>query len=187
MIDFENIDGVLVSREIQKTKFTCNLEICKGACCTMKSEYGAPLKKEEINEIDKHLDKIKSYLPKKSLKEIELNSFWEEKHKELMTRSVGKKDCVFVFYDGDIARCAIEKAYYDGKIDFIKPISCHLFPIRVADFGGDVLKYEKYDICDPALEKGKETNLSILEFCEKPIKRAYNSKFYNKLKNLNGK
>ena len=187
MFDFEEIDNVLVSREILKTKFTCDLEICKGACCTMKSEFGAPLKIEEIGEIDKILDIVKTYLPAKSIKEIEKKGFWEEKHNELMTRSVGKKDCVFVFYQGDIAKCAIEKAYYDGKVNFIKPISCHLFPIRITDFGGDVLKYEKYDVCESALEKGKKTKLSILEFCEKSIKRAYNSAFFNKLKKLNGK
>jgi len=187
MMDFENIDGVLVNKEVLKTKFTCNLEVCKGACCTMKSEYGAPLTKPEIEIIEKHLPVIKEYLSPKSVKKIEKEGFWEEKEDELMTRSIKNRDCVFVYYEGDIARCAIEKAHNEGKIDFVKPISCHLFPIRVTDFGGDVLKYEKYEDCNPALEKGKETNLSILEFCEKPIKRAYNKEFFNKLKNLNGK
>ena len=187
MIDFENIDGILVSREIPKTKFTCNLEVCKGACCTMKSEFGAPLLESEIKIIQKDFPIIKEYLSTKSTKSIEKSGFWEEKDKELMTRSINKRDCVFVYYEGDIAKCAIEKAYNDGKTDFIKPISCHLFPIRVTDFGGDVLKYEKYEDCNPALEKGKETNLSILKFCEKPIKRAYNKEFFDKLKNLNGK
>jgi hypothetical protein len=187
MFDFENIDGVLINKEILKTKFTCNLEICKGACCTMKSEFGAPLLESEIGIIEENLPIIKKYLSSKSVKSIEKDGFWEEKDSELMTRSINHRDCVFVYYEGDIAKCAIEKAYNEKKIDFIKPISCHLFPIRVNDFGGDVLKYEKYSDCDPALEKGKKTGLSILEFCEKPIKRAYNSDFFNKLKNLNGK
>ena len=187
MIDFNSIDGVLVSNQILKTKFTCNLEVCKGACCTMKSEYGAPLLKTEIGIIDKYLPKIKKYLSKKSISEIDKNGFWEEKESELMTRSINNEDCVFVYYDGDIAKCAIEKAYNNEEIDFIKPISCHLFPIRVTDFGGDVLKYEQYEDCEPALKKGEETGLSILAFCEKPIKRAYNNEFFNKLENLNGK
>ncbi len=187
MIDFENIEDVLVSKEILKTKFTCNLEVCKGACCTMKSKYGAPLLKSEIGIIEKYLPIIKNYLSSKSVKTIQKEGFWEEKEKELMIKSIKDRDCVFVYYEGDIAKCAIERAYNDGKIDFIKPISCHLFPIRVTDFGGDVLKYEKYEDCNPALEKGEKTNLSILDFCEKPIKRAYNKEFFNKLKNLNGK
>ncbi|MDX1700026.1 MAG: DUF3109 family protein [Melioribacteraceae bacterium] len=187
MINLENIDGVLVSKEILNTKFTCDLKACKGACCTMKSEFGAPLTHEEIKIIEKNLSEISKFLSEKSLNEIKNNGFWEEKENELMTRSINDEDCVFVFYEDDVAKCAIERAYNNGKIDFIKPISCHLFPIRVSDFGGDVLRYEKYADCQPALKKGEETNLSVLEFCEIPIKRKYNNNFYNKLEKLNGK
>jgi Protein of unknown function (DUF3109) len=187
MTNFDNIDGVLVNKAIVNTKFTCDLNACKGACCTMKSEYGAPLTSEEINIIEDFLPIIKENLSDISVKEIEKKGFWEKKEDELMTRSHGDADCVFVFYEGDIAKCAIEKAYYDGKIDFIKPISCHLFPIRVTDFGGDVLKYEIYDDCKPALENGEKTGLTVAKFCEAPIKRAYSNNFYEKMKKLNGK
>lgn len=187
MMNLESIDGVLVSKEILKTKFTCDLEVCKGACCTMKSDFGAPLNSEEIKIIEENLSIITEYLTTNSREEIKKNGFWEKKDEELMTRSMGDEDCVFVYYEGNIARCSIERAYNENKIDFIKPISCHLFPIRVTDFGGDVLRYEKYQDCEPALKKGEETDLSILEFCEEPIKRAYNNKFYNKLEKLNGK
>jgi len=186
MISLENIDGVLVNRDIVETKFTCDLKACKGACCTMKSEYGAPLNSKEIKTIEQHLPIITQYLSEFSTKEIDSSGFWEKKEDELMTKSLGDTDCVFVFYEDDVAKCSIEKAYNDGKIDFIKPISCHLFPIRISDFGGDVLRYESYKDCDPALENGEKTGLSVLEFCEKPIKRAYNSNFFNKLEKLNG-
>jgi len=187
MIDLENIDGVLVSKEIVKTNFTCDLEACKGACCTMESEFGAPLKSKEIQKIERLLPEIVDFLSEKSINEIEEKGFWEKKDDELLTRSIDNKDCVFVFYENEIAKCAIERAYHDKKTDFIKPISCHLFPIRVSDFGGDVIRYEKYGDCEPALKKGEKTGLSVLEFCEKPIKRAYNENFYNKLEKLNGK
>jgi len=187
MRNYDNIDGILVDKDLAKTNFTCNLEVCKGACCTMKSEYGAPLKDDEIEIINNILPIIKEYLPEISINEIEKNGFWEEKEKELMTRSIGDEDCVFVYYEGDIAKCAIEKAYNEGKVDFIKPISCHLFPIRIVDFGGDVLKYEEYSDCKPALEKGQETKLNILEFCKTPIVRAYGKEFYNKLEKINEK
>ena len=133
------------------------------------------------------LAKINDFLSEESIKNIEENGFWEKKDDELMTRSIDNKDCVFVYYENDIAKCAIEKTYYEKNTDFIKPISCHLFPIRISDFGGDVIRYEKYGDCEPALEKGEKTGLSILEFCEKPIKRAYNKNFYDKLEKLNGK
>lgn len=187
MINFENIDGVLVNKDIVTKKFTCDLKACKGACCTMKSEYGAPLNSKEIDIIEGFLPKISEYLPQKSITEIKKNGFWVKKDGELMTKSHGDTDCVFVFYEGDVAKCAIEKAYNEGKIDFIKPISCHLFPIRVSDFGGDVLRYEEYEVCKPALKLGEETKLSVLEFCEKPLRRAFGDNFYNKLKKLNGK
>jgi hypothetical protein len=153
----------------------------------MKSDYGAPLNSKEIRIIEDNMPIIADYLPKKSLDEIEKNGFWEKKDDELMTRSHGDTDCVFVYHEGEIAKCAIEKAYNEGKIDFIKPISCHLFPIRISDFGGDVLRYETYEDCKPALEMGEKTGLSILEFCKKPIIRAYNKEFYNNIEKLNGK
>lgn len=187
MINFDNIDGVLVSKEIVKTNFSCDLEKCKGACCTMKSEYGAPLNSDEIDIIQENLEIIKEYLTERSIDEIEKNGFWEQKEDLLMTKSLGDTDCVFVYYENDIARCSIEKAYYDNKINFIKPISCHLFPIRITDFGGDVLRYEEYEDCKPALEKGKKEEVTIMKFCEKPLKRAYTNNFYNKLEKLNGK
>ena len=187
MINFESIDGVLVNKDIISKKFTCDLKACKGACCTMKSEYGAPLLSKEIRVIEEYLPVISEYLPKKSITEIKTNGFWEKKEDEYMTRSHGDTDCVFVYYEGDIAKCAIEKAYNEEKIDFIKPISCHLFPIRITDFGGDVVRYEEYEDCKPALKKGEETGLTVLEFCEKPIKRAYSEDFYTKLEKINGK
>jgi len=187
MQNFDNIDDVLVDQNIAKTHFTCNLEVCNGACCTMQSEYGAPLKKKEISIIEKILPIIKPYLSKRNIKEIETNGFWEEKDEELMTTSINNRDCVFVYYENDIAKCAIEKAYYDKKVDFIKPISCHLFPIRINNFGGDVLKYEQYSDCESALEKGMETKISILEFCKAGIVRAYNQSFFNKIMEWNGK
>jgi hypothetical protein len=153
----------------------------------MKSNFGAPLTNEEINIIEEYLPEISEFLDENSLNEIKYNGFWEEKEKELMTRSIEDEDCVFVYYENDIAKCAIERAYNEIKIGFIKPISCHMFPIRVSDFGGDVLRYEKYADCKPALKKGEETDLSVLEFCEISIKRKYNSSFYNKLVKLNGK
>lgn len=181
MRNFDNIDDILVDQDISKTHFTCNLEVCKGACCTMQSEYGAPLLKKEIQIIDKILPIVKTYLPERSIQEIETNGFWEEKDEEIMTTSINNRDCVFVYYEKDIAKCAIEKAFYDKKVDFIKPVSCHLFPIRINNFGGDVLKYEEYKDCESAIEKGKETKISILEFCKAAIIRNYNQSFFYKI------
>lgn len=180
--NFIEIDNVIVNSDITDTKFTCDLEKCKGACCTMESEFGAPLTREEIEKINEILPVVKQYIPSRNIEEIENYGFWEEKFDQLMTRSIDNKDCVFVYYEGDVARCGIEKAYNEGKIDFRKPISCHLFPIRISDFGGDVLRFERYSECEPALKKGVETGLSVLDFCKDSLKRLYGNEWFEKIK-----
>jgi hypothetical protein len=158
------INDVLVRDDIVEIPFSCDLKKCKGACCTLESELGAPINKNEIEEIEKILPIVKKYLTQTNIDEIEERGFYEAKDDELMITSVDNKDCVFSFYDNSIAKCAIERAYFDGKVTFRKPVSCHLFPIRVTDFSGDVLRYEKFSECAPALEKGKEENVTIAEF-----------------------
>ncbi|HMN23658.1 MAG TPA: DUF3109 family protein [Ignavibacteriaceae bacterium] len=181
------INDVLVRDEIVEIPFSCDLKKCKGACCTLESELGAPVKKDEIEEIEKILPIVKTYLSQRNIDEIEEYGFYEIKDDELMIASVNNKDCVFSFYDNSIAKCAIERAYFDGKVSFRKPISCHLFPIRVSDFSGDVLRYEKFSECAPALEKGKEDNIIIAEFCKDSLIRLYGENWYNKLMNYSGR
>ncbi len=181
------INDVLVRDEIVEIPFSCDLKKCKGACCTLESELGAPVNKEEIEEIEKILPIVKNYLNQINIDEIEELGFYEMKDDELMIKSVNNRDCVFSFYDNGIAKCAIERAYFDGKVEFRKPISCHLFPIRVSDFSGDVLRYEKFSECAPALEKGKEENVVIAEFSRDSLIRLYGEEWYNKLMNYSGR
>ncbi len=182
-----DINDVLVRREVLETPFSCDLKRCHGACCTLESEFGAPVKKDEIDEIEKILPIVKDYISQKHIDEIDENGFYEVKDGEIMIKSVNNKECVFAFYENSIAKCAIEKAYFNGKVSFRKPISCHLFPIRISDFGGDVLRYEKFSECAPALEKGKEENITIVEFCKDSLIRLYGEEWYNKLLNNTGR
>ncbi|MDR3666642.1 MAG: DUF3109 family protein [Ignavibacteriaceae bacterium] len=179
--NFIPIENVMVRPEIMETHFSCDLEKCKGACCTVESEYGAPLLDEEIPVINEILEEVYPYLPEEHVKMIKENGFSYKIEGETMTRSMNKKECVFVNYENTVAKCSIEKAYFDGKIKFRKPISCHLFPIRVTKFGGDVLRYEKFNECAPALEKGKKENVKIAEFCKDSLVRAYGNKWYKTL------
>ncbi len=179
--DLINVDDVLVNKEILETKFTCDLDKCKGACCTMESDFGAPLLREEIDKINEVLPKVKKHLTERQIKEIETNGFHFEIDGELMVRAIEDQDCIFTFYHGDIAKCAIEKVYYDEGTNFIKPLSCHLFPIRVNQFGGDILKYEVYDECSPAVALGKTTEIPVSEFCGDGLKRKYGNDWHNKL------
>jgi len=181
------INDVLVRDDIVEIPFSCDLKKCKGACCTLESELGAPVNKNEIEEIEKILPIVKIYLTQNNIEEIEEKGFYEMKDDEMMITSVNNRDCVFSFWDNGIAKCSIERAYFDGKVEFRKPISCHLFPIRVTDFSGDVLRYEKFSECAPALEKGKENNITIAEFCKDSLTRLYGEEWYNKLMNYSGR
>lgn len=176
------IDEVLVRSEITDTPFVCDLAKCKGACCTLESQFGAPVNPDEVKKIEEILPVVKQYLPQAHVEEIEKNGFYNVIENELMLKSVNHKACVFVYFDGDIAKCGMEKAFIDGKTDFKKPISCHLFPVRVSRFGGEVLRYEEFSECKPALEKGKKENVTIAEFCEESLTRLYGNKWYSKLK-----
>ena len=174
-----SIQDVQVNTEIADTPFLCDLVRCKGACCTLESSYGAPLKKEEIGKIDGILNQVRSYLPEISREEIDKNGYYEEKDGELYIRSIDNRECVFVHFQNGIAKCSMEKAFNEGKTDFKKPISCHLFPIRNSNFGGDVLRYEKIEECDPALEKGALESVTIAEFCEESLQRNFGEKWYS--------
>ena len=185
--NFIRVEDVIIRQEIEETSFACDLKKCKGACCTLESPYGAPLLKEEIDEIEKSLEAVKPYLPQKHVEEIEAEGFYEIKDDELMVKSVDNKACVFVYFESGIAKCGIERAYFDGKIKFRKPISCHLFPIRVSKFGGDILRFEKFSECSPALENGAKNNIKLIDFCKESLTRLYGEKWYSKLKENIGK
>ncbi len=176
------VDKQLVQERIYSVQFACDLEKCKGACCTLESEWGAPLLSEELQSITEILEKVKPYIPEKSWNIISELGFYEEKESEFFTRSVENKDCVFVYYEGDVAKCAIERAYFDGKVDFRKPISCHLFPIRISDFGGDILRFEYFDTCAPALELGKKENIKLSDYLKDSLIRKYGEQWYDEFK-----
>jgi hypothetical protein len=175
------IDSVLVNSEILQVKFACDLAKCKGACCTLESEYGAPLQEREIAEMKKNLPAAMEYLPQAHVDEIKKKGFYESKDGDLVTRSVNNKACVFVFFEGEVAKCSLERAFFEGKSSFRKPVSCHLFPIRVSDFGGDVLRYERFSECTSALENGQKENKTIVQSCKDALERKYSPEWYKML------
>lgn len=178
------IENIMLGKEIAETRFSCDLIKCKGACCTLESNFGAPLFEEEIERISENLELVREYLPAKHWKVIEEKGFFERKQNELMTVSIDDRACVFVNYEGEVAKCGIEKAFLAGKTNFRKPISCHLFPVRVQNFGGDILRYEKLGECLPAVKKGEKQNIKLIDFLEESLTRKYGKKWFLKLKGL---
>ncbi len=184
--DIADIDDVLLNKEIFTEKFKCDLGACKGACCTMESELGAPVEESEIEQIENELDTILEALPKWQAEVVKKYGYWEEKQGQLMIKSINNKECVFAIYDDGIARCAIEKLYFDKKVKFRKPISCFLFPIRISEFGGPVIRYERYDDCIPAMKNGEEENVTVFEFCKDSLIERFGEDWYNKAKKIAG-
>ena len=176
------VQNAIVSEDIKYIKFCCDLQKCKGSCC-VEGDAGAPLEREEVKILKKLLPKVKPYLTEKGIIEIEKNGVSDiDFTGGLCTRLIEGKDCVFLSYDGDIAKCAIERAYEDGKVDFQKPISCHLYPIRIENYGEFIaVNYHAWDVCKPALVQGEIIDLPLYKLLKTPLIRRFGEKWYQEL------
>ena len=175
------IDEVAVDSSLLNRKFACDLLKCKGACCSLPGGRGAPLLDSAISEIQSTLPEVLPLLSKEKQKLIEKDGFYEGSRGDYATTCVDDEDCVFVYREDGIAKCAIEKAYNDGKVGFKKPISCNLYPIRVSRFGGDILRYHELKECDPAVKKGEIEDVGVIEFLKSALTRLYGEEWYSKL------
>ncbi len=175
------IDNVGVEKEILDAPFLCDLKNCKGACCTFPGKYGAPVLEDEVFRISDNLKEIMKYMQEDSIKFMKKKGFIQGAPDSYTTTCIDDKECVFVTYDGDVAKCAIEKAFHDGKSDFRKPVSCHLFPVRENDFGGTVLYYEKIEECDPGITHGRNEKVKMIEMLKEALIRRFGEDWYNKL------
>ena len=180
------IDDVTVESSLVGRKFACDLLKCKGACCSLPGGRGAPLQDSEIPEIESALPEVLPLLSAEKRRSIEKHGFYEGSRGDYATTCIDDQDCVFVYRDNGIAKCAIEKSFNDGKVAFRKPISCHLYPIRVGKFGGDILRYHELSECSPALKKGESDNVEVLEFLKSPLTRLYGEEWYSKLETYAG-
>jgi hypothetical protein len=175
------IENTLVSEEIFEKKFLCELSSCRGACC-VKGDSGAPLEFDELEKIEEVFDKILPYMNEKGKKAVEEQGLYlKDTDGEMVTPLVEGKECAYVFFDHHgTAKCAFEQAYRNGEIDFPKPVSCHLYPIRVSKLKEyDALNYDRWDICKPAIACGKKANLKIFQFLKEPLIRKYGQEWYN--------
>jgi hypothetical protein len=176
------INNILLDEEILEARFACDLSKCKGACCTFPGKLGAPVLDEEVDAINKSIKNVWDYLPEVARQEIKKRGAVEGTPGQYSTVCINDRDCVFVYYEGDVAKCALEKAYFDGKNDFRKPVSCHLYPIRVTDFGGKYLYYSKISECKPAVEHGEKENIAMPDYLKDALTRAFGEEWYEELK-----
>jgi hypothetical protein len=177
------IQSTLVHEDILSENFVCNLNRCKGACC-VEGDSGAPLEKPELAILEEIYPLIKSYMTQKGIDAIEESGTWVKDFEgDYTTPCVdGNKECAYVTYENGISKCAIEKAYEDGIIHWKKPISCHLYPIRITSYPEfDTLHYDRWNICSPACSFGNELKVPVYKFLKDPLIRKYGADWYSDL------
>lgn len=180
------IDDKIISLDLFEKKFVCDLNACKGACC-VKGDSGAPLTMEEIDIIEEDLEKIKPYMRPEGIEVVNKTGvFYMDDDNEPVTTLVNNAECSFVYFDDtNTAKCSIEKAHSEGKTTFKKPISCHLYPIRVAKLRKyEAINYNQWDICKPACECGAKLDVKVYQFLKEPIIRKWGTAFFEELKNI---
>ena len=177
------IDDKLISEDLFSEEFVCNLAKCKGICC-VEGDAGAPLDEEETHILDEIYPKIKPYLRPEGIQAIEeQGTYTLDFEGDLVTPLVNNAECAYVIFDEKgYTKCAIEKAYEDGVIDWQKPISCHLYPIRITEYSNfSAINYHEWDICSDACTLGKELGVKVYQFLKKPLIRKYGEEFYQTL------
>tara|TARA_B100001142_G_scaffold301202_1_gene326635 strand:+ start:4016 stop:4579 length:564 start_codon:yes stop_codon:yes gene_type:complete len=176
------VQDKIISLDIFEKYFVCDLNACKGACC-VEGDSGAPLTTQEEKKIKIIYQKIKPYMIEQGILEIEKQGVAVyDLEGDLTTPLVNNRQCAFVIYENGISKCAIEKAYMRGDINFRKPISCHLFPIRIKEYRDfDAVNYQEIKICQPACECGSKLKIPLYVFLKDSLIRKYGESWYKEL------
>jgi len=175
----------IVSEEILEREFVCNLSACKGTCC-IDGDAGAPLSVDETKIMEAIYPKVKPYLRPEGIAAIEAQGTWVKgEDGDFETTLIEGKDCAYVIFDGATALCGIEQAYNEGIVDWKKPVSCHLYPIRVKDFTEfTAVNYDKWHICDDACTLGKELQVPVYKFVKEALVRRFGEDWYLELEKV---
>lgn len=176
----DQIQNIAIDPAIPALHFQCNVNVCKGACCTMPGGRGAPVLDAELGEIHAVFPVVRKYLSERHLEVIEERGFVEGGAGDLVTTCVDGAACVFVTYEGDVARCSFEKAFLAGETGWRKPLSCHLFPIRIDRGLQEQIRFEYLPHCEPALEGGAAAGMTLAEFAGNALIHAYGASWYQR-------
>jgi hypothetical protein len=176
------IKNVLVSDELKDVRFVCKLAACCGDCC-VEGDAGAPLEEEEISILEDYIDEIKPFMVDEGVKVVEDSGVFDfDADGNFVTPLVNNRECAFVYVEKGINYCAIEKAWMENKQPFQKPVSCHLYPVRLSKVGDyTAVNYHKWSICEPAVAHGGELGVSLYRFLEVPLVRRFGKEWYEEL------
>ena len=175
----------IVSEDILEKEFVCNLSACKGKCC-IDGEAGAPLDEDELKILMDIYPKVKPFLRDEGIKAIEDQGLFTTNEGEYETTLIDEKDCAYVIFDDKkIAKCGIEEAYNQGLIEWKKPVSCHLYPIRIMNYSEfSAVNYHQWPICDDACSLGKELQLPVYKFVKEALIRKFGEDWYVELEKV---
>lgn len=172
----------IVSEDVLEKEFVCNLSACKGTCC-IDGEAGAPLEESELKTLMDVYPHVRPLLRPEGIQAIEEQGLFTTSEGEFETPLINERDCAYVIFDDkDIAKCGIEEAYNQGKISWKKPISCHLYPVRIMEYSEfSAVNYHKWPICDDACVLGKELRVPVYKFVKEALIRKYGEDWYSEL------
>lgn len=176
------IDNTLVSLDLIEKKFLCNLGACRGNCC-VEGDSGAPLNDDECKILEDIFETIKPRLTPDGIAAVEQQGKWiVDRDGDLVTPLINNGPCAYAVMDGNIVKCAIEMAWQAGEVSFQKPISCHLYPVRISKVGDyDAVNYEQIELCRDAVLKGNQLGVPVYKFLKGPLVRKYGEDWYNQL------
>ncbi len=177
------IGKTIISLDILESKFSCDLMKCRGACC-VHGDSGAPLERKETEILEKIYPIIKSYLRNEGIQAImKHGTSLIDSDGDWVTPLIDGKECAYTYFDGKVVKCIIEKAFNEGVIEFRKPLSCHLFPVRLRDYPDFIaVNYNPCDFCKPAIEKGENENIKLSEFLKESLIRKFGNGWYKEFK-----
>jgi len=180
---FIEVGPHLVSTQLFEKQFVCDLNSCKGACC-IQGNSGAPLTFEEIHLLEESMDSLRPFMSNEGIEAIEKGGvFYMDQENEPVTTLINGGMCAFAIVDEQgVAKCAVECASVKNKISFEKPISCHLYPIRIKKFHEKkALVFDSWDICAPACSCGEKMKMPVYKFLKSAIIREFGTEFYDQL------
>jgi hypothetical protein len=182
------IGNTLVSLDLLEQAFVCDLERCKGACC-VEGDSGAPLDESELAALDNCWEGVKALLPAENVKEIERQGLYLRDADGDWTTPLmgGHRECAFTLFENGIAKCGIEKAWQQGASTFRKPVSCHLYPVRINKLNqADAVNYHRWSICKPACRLGDKLQVPLYVFLKEALIRKYGQEWYEELELVAG-
>jgi hypothetical protein len=184
------IDNVFISDEVAEEQFVCDLIKCKGGCC-LEGDAGASLEPEERTEIENAYPVIENMLPQESRKMVKEKGFyWQHDEFGTVTPTLSNGICVYATIEKGVIHCAFEQAYNQGKINWKKPLSCHLFPLKITKSESAEQEYVNYEpretLCSPACELGQSLKVPVYSFVKEALVRKYGEDFYEVLSQIAG-